>query len=420
MNPNISLVQTQINTEGPPALAPTDGHLPPEEESRPVHTDDRLALPPPDRAKEVVRKWFTTRDDIAVDVILGTLLANQFPGPPVWLLVVGVPSGGKTTLLEPLYGRSEVYPISSLTAKTLVSGLAEEKEDEPYSLLERVENNQVLVVKDFGSIQSLPSAQKREVLAQFREIYDGHYKKSWGTGKEVDWQGKLGIIGAVTPAIDRDHLLMAVLGERFLYFRLQRPDDKQAAIRALHMTGREDEARQELAEAFAAALDEAADPSKVECPPEAEEAIAQAAIAAAKWRTPVPKDHQHNICYLPEAESPGRLVKQLVQVAKAVAALYRRNAIGPHEITLVRRLAHDSIPSLRASILGLLGSVSNGLETSVVSIHSGIPDRTLLEKLNDLELVGVVKKDATQKEAKWKAVPAWTKPLMWWVPPQYP
>jgi hypothetical protein len=384
--------------------------------ARPYEVDYNQAL---ERAKEVVRKWFPTKEDVEADVVLAAVLANQSPGPPVWLLVVGVPSSGKTTLLEPLVGRSEIYPMSSLTAKTFASGLGDERDDKDCSLLKRLKLNQILVVKDFGSIQSLRPDQKKEVLAQLREIYDGRYKKDFGTGKQVAWEGKLGIIGAVTREIDRDHSLLAALGERFLYFRPKRPDDYETAEQAVRMVGSEDDARGELAEVFATVLDERPDPTLVECPDEAEEAIIQAAIAAGRWRTPVSRDRQHNLYYLPEPESPARLAKQLVQVAKAVAALYGRRAVGPNEISLVRRLAHDSIPSLRTDILKCLGN-GGWAATSEIETRTGIPRRTLLEKLDDLVLVRVMQADKDDKESVWRVVPEWTRPLMWWLPSDAP
>ena len=92
-----------------------------------------------------------------------------------------------------------MLPLSDLTDKTLASGLTPDKGDDP-SLLSRL-LNAVMVFKDFTTVLEMRREQRAAVLAQLREIYDGRFDKSWGTGKELHWQGRLSVLAGVTSAV---------------------------------------------------------------------------------------------------------------------------------------------------------------------------------------------------------------------------
>jgi hypothetical protein len=61
-------------------------------------------------------------DPSPVQIVVGTVVANLLSGDPVWLLLVGPPSSGKTELLAPLSSRKCVYEVSTFTSAGLVSG----------------------------------------------------------------------------------------------------------------------------------------------------------------------------------------------------------------------------------------------------------------------------------------------------------
>jgi len=54
---------------------------------------------------------------------------------------------------------------------------------------------------------------RKEILSQLREIADGYYRKTFETGEEVTWEGKLSIIAGVTPAIERYYAIHQVLAK---------------------------------------------------------------------------------------------------------------------------------------------------------------------------------------------------------------
>ena len=73
-------------------------------------------------------------------------------------------------------------------------------------------DGQILVFKDFTIVLEMSRDKRQAVLAQFREIYDGKFDKVWGNGQELHWEGRLGFVAGVTPAIDKHHAVMAILG----------------------------------------------------------------------------------------------------------------------------------------------------------------------------------------------------------------
>lgn len=362
-----------------------------------VNTPSGVALAD---AKELIHEWFHTNDDEAIEVVLGAAKANTTKGPPVWLLVVAPPSTGKTTLVEPLGRLPGFYGVSSLTSRTIASGL-DSPLGEKVSLLSRLPNPCTLVVKDMSPIQAMRPDQRADLLASLRDIYDGSYRKLFGNGKDVTWKGKLGFIGAATNDVDRDQSLQAALGERFLHLRLHRADDSAVALQAMSMLGREAEVCDQLAEAFGRVLDAAPAPATVTLDDAARVELAGIAIGLARWRAPVARDHQRRIAYSPEPEGPGRLVKQFQELACGIAAIRGRSAVGEREVDIIRRVAIDSMPALRSRLLAVLSQGGTWMTAASISAKAKLPESTLREKLEDLELLALVRK------ARGKRIHAW-------------
>ena len=61
-------------------------------------------------------------DPTAVLAALGTVAANRLPGDPVWTLLVGPPSSGKTEIIDSLRLVPKAVSVSTLTKAALLSG----------------------------------------------------------------------------------------------------------------------------------------------------------------------------------------------------------------------------------------------------------------------------------------------------------
>ena len=102
------------------------------------------------------------------------------------------------------------------------------------------EGDAVVLIKDFTTILSMRREKRAAILSQLREIHDGEFRRSFGTGETKIWRGRITVIAAVTPALDRHYSIFSTLGERFLQVRWHRPDSSAAGEWAIRQQGREE------------------------------------------------------------------------------------------------------------------------------------------------------------------------------------
>lgn len=352
------------------------------------------------QAKETVAAWLLLDDDRVVDVILATPVANSAPGDPVWVIVVAASSGAKTELIRGLHKCPQVYSLSSLTDRTFASGFGDPLQS---SLLPKLKSGLTLTFKDFGSVLSMRPDAKAEILGQLREIYDGRYHKVFGTGRQLEWEGRLGFLTASTPAIERHHSVIGELGERFLWYRLDTPIEERAAIAdvALEDTGRESEMRQEIAAAFFDVIGDI-DPEEVTaitCEPQTKALIGAAANLATWLRTPVTRDrYDKTIDYQPLPEGPARMAKALLRLGKALAVVRGQETIDEDVAQLLVKIALDSVPPKRLDAVRFLRKSDGLSRTRTVALGLDLPTPTPTLLLEDLCALKALEKSVEGQE----------------------
>jgi hypothetical protein len=306
---------------------------------------------------------------------------------------------------------SEVYPLSDLTPQTLISGL---KGQSRASLLLRLEPGTVLTLKDFTTVLTIHREARQMILSQLREIYDGAYRKAFGTGETVDWQGKLGFIAGVTPVIDTHHSVYQVLGERFCQYRTKQPRARDLARKAMANRAHEGEMRKELAEAvadFMSNLDVPARPPDLE--PEVLDATIALSIFVVTARSGVVRSGRGELELVPEHEAPTRLTKQLGLLGSAGAVMHGRATVGPREYQLVRKVAFDTIPARRLRVLQELRDRDKSATTTEIAEGVRYPTGSTRRVLEELVGHGLVE---TDKPGQGKADSWWlaTDARNWW------
>jgi hypothetical protein len=319
-------------------------------------------------------------DTAVLDVALATIAHHRRgTGEPVWPLLVSPPSGGKTEIIRALSGAPEVYPLSSLTAQTLVSGMGKGK-----SLLPRLDDmgKSILTLKDFTTVLELQRDARSEILAQLRELYDGSFRKEFGTGEGVEWEGRLGFLAGVTPVIDTRHAATAILGERFSYLRLTQPPRKQLADRILAESVSETEMRVELKDAVARffaglVLGE---------PPEMDDETRAWLIGLGDLvsfaRSAVQREsYTHEILVVPEPEANPRLLKQLAGMYQALLMIGSPQAEARR---IVVKVARDSAPVARVAVLRTMADEDGPLSTSELANRVALPTATAARVADDL------------------------------------
>ena len=338
--------------------------------------------------EEAFGRWLLMPDMGGLHFALAVVAGHRIGGDPLWGLLVAPPSGTKTEIIRSLEAVPGVYPLSELTARTFASGLESGKRET--SLLPRLSDH-ILTLKDFTTVLTMHREERQAVLAQLREIYDGRFDKAWGTGKELHWRGRLGFIAGVTPIIDLHHAVHQVLGERFILYRMDQPDRRHMAVRALRGRGREGEMRHELKDVvarFVGSLDYDSPPI---LPPTFEERLAALADFISRARSGVVRDRfTRDLSLAPEPEAPARLAKQLAALAIGRAMLRAATEVEDADYAFIYRVALDCLPQVRLQVVEALEGANGYLTTSMVAATLGYPTTTARRTLEDLAALGIV------------------------------
>lgn len=338
------------------------------------------------------RGWLYLEDPHPLYALAAALVANRAPGDPVWLLLVCAPSTGKTEMLSAAARLPWVVSVAKVTESALLSGTSkrERAKDATGGVLRQIGEFGVMLVKDFTSVLAQNKDARAEALAALREVYDGRWDRPVGAdgGRMLTWQGKAGMVGGVTPALDRYAQVTAALGDRFVLLRMPDADVAAFGTAALDHGDRERQMRTELADALGG-LVEHADTSKVNRPwtgPERDRLIRLAAYTA-RARTAVDRDgYRREILYLPQVEGPGRLVKMYARLFGGL------EAIGCDQDTawsVLARVAIDSVPSLRTDMIRELIRRDEPAATPELAAAVDVVSDTARLHLEDLSLLKI-------------------------------
>jgi hypothetical protein len=384
------------------AMERTEFYTPPEPEQPPAEDwastprqdhepDDKPDLP---RVVKVFQSWLKMDDPGALYLNLAAVVANWLSGDPVWIMTVHIPGGGKTEILNSLTQLNHIHPTATLTEAALLSGTSK-KDRAPGAkggLLNQIGAFGIILIKDFGSILTLNKDTRGPTLQALREIYDGSWTRHVGTdgGRTLSWAGKIGMIAGATPAIDAHHGVMAILGERFVYYRLPVIRGDLHAKGALKHLGREQEMRQELASCVKALFGGLKLDKAVHQPNEEEAKwLIDLACLSAQCRAPVIRNFRQEVEVIPGAEAPTRLV---LTFAKLLAAM-RTIGVPEDEIQpIIAKVALDSMPVIRYLIIRLLAE-QQWVETPDIAVGIGYPTNTTRMALQDLNCYSVVERE---------------------------
>src|SRR5262249_27108676 len=222
----------------------------------------------------------------------------------------------------------------------------EAAKDASGGLLRLVGKSGTLVFKDFTTVLSTTDAIRAPLLAALREIHDGHWTRHVGVdgGRTLSWSGKCALIGGCTPAIDQHHTLMAMMGERFLLFRMPAASEEEQARRAMQHGRKEQQMRRELkcavGELFSALPGAAGEFDRSSA-----DRLAAVSTFVAHARSAVERDRwNRDIELIPASEMPGRLARSLRALMEGLAAI---GAEEEERWRLVRATALDCIPEVR-------------------------------------------------------------------------
>lgn len=349
-------------------------------------------------AKKVLNKWLYYKDDNIVDMALAVVASNAHRSDPLWVIIVGASSSGKTEILRALDNHPDTYFIDSITPATFVTGFTKAK-----GILERMgPEPKTFVLQDLSTVISKPPYDRMQILDNLRQIYNGKYYCEWGNGKKFAWNGKVSVIAACTPDIENHSIAMGELGERFLYYRVEADDDDtrtKMMAKAREMEGKEHIARKEIAEAIHGVINsvQGKEVGSITMDKSYCDWLEAMVDMTTMLRSPVKRNHYRReiIEYTPHKEGPGRMYKACRVLMKSLAMVRGKTAIDENDYELVVKVCLDSIPSVRREAMRALIKISHmgggGVKAKDVAKMTGYQStESIGYHLADLAALGVV------------------------------
>jgi hypothetical protein len=347
-----------------------------------------------EQARATFKRWLgDDYDTDALDAMLAAVAVERSDGDPVWLLIISGSGNAKTETVQALNGIGAVVASTITSEGALLSATSkrERSKDATGGLLREIGDRGVLVVKDVTSILSMGRELRGQVLGAFREIHDGSWVRKAGTdgGRNLPWSGRIAVVGAVTTKWDQAHDVIASMGDRFVFIRVDSTSGRQAAGRkAIGNTGAEEQMRADLAGAVAGVL-AGMDYTPTTLTDEETDIILAAADLVTLARTGVEYDYRGEVIDAHAPEMPTRFAKELTQIIRGAVAIGidRREAL-----RLAIRCARDSMPPLRLAVIDDLAT-SPGSTTSDVRRRVNKPWHTVDRQLQALHMLGVLEVD---------------------------
>ena len=300
-------------------------------------------------------------DPAILKLVLATYVAAKLQRKhPVWLIVIGAPSGGKTSMFEVLGGLPKVVVAASVTEAGLLSRRAT-KDGPVFSglLAETGSTEGLLVWKDLNSMFQREPRELRKVFAAFGEIYDGHWRRITGSNATapIPWSGKLTVLGAATDGIEEHLPMFAQMGHRFFYYRLPENDeDERLVLGSVAAQNAQTGARTaELlkTETQRFLLNLKFDESGMDLEGSALLSLTLIADLATRCRAHVPTDFRGGVEMILSIEESPRMIAGLTTLIAALVVL----GVPDDEIwSLVLEVALGGIPKVRRSVIDLLAA----------------------------------------------------------------
>ncbi len=354
--------------------------------------------------KDHLSKYLYLTDTNIVDVTLAFAVASKLPGDAICLYIVGPSSSAKTEMVNCLSKNPHVKEVSIITPHALVSGFKEKGKKEDHSVLTKMQqaDQNILAFKEFTSVISMRREDRTQFMSQLRELADGKISGTFGNSQEMILKSKIGVLAAVTNAIDEFSAGIAILGERFLKYRISAEMADEICKAAMDTGETKDQLRDESATLFKLFLDGLDNVIMFEDHPTWDPVIKEKAatlcVFGAHMRSQIIRDEkgiQHGEM---DHEGPGRLGASITKIAKALAIVRGKKVIDASLYPILKKIVRDTMLPFRMRILEMIYEAKGSIEEAELSRRLFVPYSTV--KRYCLDLVSVRICDMTSSQGK--------------------
>lgn len=363
-----------------------------------------------DALVERFKYWLHIEDPGPIWTLAATKVSHHMGGDPIWLMLVGPSSGGKTEYLR-AFQQGEEIGLDDLTPKTFISGYLKKDDDQP-DLAERLKN-QIWYIFDLSILMSKRHEYRAEILSDMRLIYDGKLTKEFGNRMrtEVDTSNNT-LICASTPAIDNTLLEDQALGTRYVQYRL--PKTNRMEVMQQIYNNRENMSVMRSSLTVQVSRFEKdfqkleVEINEIEC-----RNLQKMCNFATLLRTHISTDKSGEAINVASPEDPGRFFKQILKLYRA----YKMIGLTEEEaLVQIKKVCVDNINPVRVLFLRTLHNNTQrddyGMRTEFTTseLHSltGMGKKAVKMHMHALNLLGVVGFRLTnndmyrREEERWK------------------
>jgi hypothetical protein len=348
-----------------------------------------------------------------IELVLAVTVSQRFyvgDHPcPLWLMIVGNPSSGKTDSVLGLKGSPYTYFLDSITANSFLSGYmdVQGRGKDPKDQLLNQMNGKTVVFKDLTTLMSGRDEQVKAVLGSLQSIYDGEYAKAIGTLGVLQSKSTFSIVACVTPEfIHRHHQYMAQLGSRFLLIRIPPLTEVEQnkgfecqwdqSVRRTHVLKYAELIAEHIAQGMTA---------PIELEHEDEESRARLqnmARLVAHGRGQLIRSKVASLdggtgrerffyeMTESQREEPFRVHDQLRTLGRALVLIHGRTHLTSHELELLRRAAISSLAPERAAALACIAERAAGVDRATLMSRLGRSSAGTAQLLEELRFLGLV------------------------------
>ena len=347
---------------------------------------------------------------VALKVVLAVAIASCFRFPAmVWLLLVDVPSSGKTDLVRLIKDSSITYYLDNLTQNAFVSGERVTKTNKVHDLLPLLDNK-CFVVKDWTSIFSLDEKATKKILGDLVNIYDKEFAKFSSSRGLIPYESYFSHLGCITPATLNKHTqYLNMIGARFLFYNLpETSEENEKASREYIFSGKDRTELEAEAKKYVSSYLEQLTQLKWEEPTISKEAENYIWIGAnliahcrgivilqpSKFMNEEGKERTSYQVIASQIEKPWRALYQLKILAECLAFVVWKDFVEIDELELIKEIVLASMPADRSQVLKIIQKNNGIITAKKLSEDSEIAYKTsqrLLEELVALKVLNKIK-----------------------------
>lgn len=338
---------------------------------------------------EVSQRWFHNPDVEALRVCLATVKALDVETRPVWLMILGPSSCGKTDYFIQACTAYTPHEVSDdISLAGLLSGSAQKKGQ---GVLTRLKPKGLWLMSDFTVVLNSPEERRNSVLGAQRKIFDGKYDRDVD-GEKVSWEGHINAVFACTPAIERFARVNSDMGERFMQIRLSKPEMSDDLVRKV---SKQRKSHKQFHTELMSAAKKVLRPgikSNPDIPFEIERLVARWGEFVSILRIKTERNFKDEINGIGHEEGSTRISQELMGMCCGDAALFGQAVVTGKQLEIVKRVAFDTMPWARRAVMLQLTRCGGRMKKTDLHETCGIPHPYTFQcAIDELQAIGVVK-----------------------------